>query len=121
MEILIPYAKAFLVGGAICALAQLLVDRTKLTPARIMTLLVVSGVALGAIGVYGPLADWAGAGATTPITGFGWALAKGVKKAVEEKGWLGVFTGPLTAASGGIGAAILFSLAAALIFRSKEK
>ena len=113
--------KAFIVGGAICAAGQLLIDRTKLTPARILTGCVVTGAVLSALGIYGPLADFAGAGATVPLTGFGHLLAEGVRKAVEERGLLGVFTGGLTAASGGIEAALLFALAAALIFPQREK
>ncbi len=115
------YLKAFLVGGALCAVGQILIDRTALTPARILTGYVVAGVVLGALGLYGPLAEWAGAGATVPLTGFGNALAKGVKKAVEEKGMLGAFTGGFTAAAGGIAAAVFFGYLAAVIFRPREK
>jgi stage V sporulation protein AE len=102
-------------------IGQLLIDLTKLTPARILTMYVVAGVVLGAIGVYEPLAKWAGAGATVPLTGFGNLLAKGVRQAVEEKGLLGAFTGGFTAASGGICAAIFFGLLVSLVFKSKEK
>lgn len=115
------YLKAFAVGGLFCALGQLLIDYTKLSPARILTIFVVSGVLLGALGVYQPLADWAGAGATVPLTGFGSLLAKGVKQAVAEKGLLGAFTGGFTAASGGICAAMFFGLLAALVFRPGDK
>ena len=115
------YLKAFLVGGALCAVGQILIDRTALTPARILTGYVVAGVVLGALGIYGPLAEWAGAGATVPLTGFGSALAKGVKKAVEEKGLLGAFTGGFTAAAGGIAAAVFFGYLAAVIFKPREK
>jgi stage V sporulation protein AE len=115
------FAKAFLVGGGLCVIGQLLIDLTKLTPARILTMYVVAGVVLGAIGVYEPLAKWAGAGATVPLTGFGNLLAKGVRQAVEEKGLLGAFTGGFTAASGGICAAIFFGLIVAMVFKSKEK
>lgn len=115
------YLKAFLVGGVLCAIGQLLIDKTRLTPARILSIYVVAGVALGAVGIYEPLAEWAGAGATVPLTGFGNLLAKGVREAVAEKGLLGVFTGGFTAAAGGIGAAILFGLIVALLFKSKEK
>jgi stage V sporulation protein AE len=115
------FAKAFLVGGGLCVIGQLLIDLTKLTPARILTMYVVAGVVLGAIGVYEPLAKWAGAGATVPLTGFGNLLAKGVRQAVEEKGLLGAFTGGFTAASGGICAAIFFGLLVSLVFKSKEK
>jgi stage V sporulation protein AE len=115
------YLNAFLCGGLLCAAGQILIDRTKLTPARILTGYVVLGVLLSAIGVYEPLVEWGGAGATVPLTGFGHALAKGVKKAVAEKGWLGVFTGGLTAASGGITAAVVFAVLAALLFKPGEK
>ena len=121
MELLAEYGKAFLVGVLLCAVGQLLIDYTRLTPARILTIFVVSGVLLGALGVYQPLADWAGAGATVPLTGFGSALAKGVKKAVEEKGLLGAFTGGFTAASGGICAAMFFGLLVALVFKPGDK
>ena len=118
---LLPYLKAFLTGGFLCAVGQVLIDRTKLTPARILTCYVVLGVILGAAGLYAPLADWAGAGATVPLTGFGNTLAKGVKKAVEETGLLGAFTGGFTAAAGGIAAAIFFGYLAAVIFKPREK
>lgn len=118
---LLPYLKAFLTGGILCAVGQVLIDRTKLTPARILTCYVVLGVILGATGLYAPLADWAGAGATVPLTGFGNTLAKGVKKAVEETGLLGAFTGGFTAAAGGIAAAIFFGYLAAVIFKPREK
>ena len=121
MELLIEYGKAFAVGGLLCVVGQLLIDVTKLTPARILTIFVVTGVLLGALGVYQPLADWAGAGATVPLTGFGSALAKGVKKAVEEKGLLGAFTGGFTAAAGGICAAMFFGLLVALVFKPGDK
>ena len=99
------YLKAFLVGGVLCVIGQLLIDKTKLTPARILVSYVVLGVLLGALGIYDKLVDFAGAGATVPLTGFGNTLANGVRKAVEEKGVLGIFTGGLTAAAGGIAAA----------------
>jgi len=118
---LLGYVKAFAVGGALCLVGQLLIDRTKLTPARILTAYVVAGVLLGAVGVYQPLADWAGTGATVPLTGFGNLLAKGVKKAVEEKGLLGAFTGGFTAASGGIAAAVFFGWIVSMLFKPKEK
>ncbi|MDR0822034.1 MAG: SpoVA/SpoVAEb family sporulation membrane protein [Oscillospiraceae bacterium] len=108
---------AFLVGGGICLLGQLLIDLTKLTPARILTAFAVCGVLLGAVGVYRPLIDFAGAGATVPLLGFGANLAFGVKRAVDENGWSGALTGPLTAASGGIAAVLLLSLLAAVIFK----
>ena len=115
------YLKAFVVGGILCVIGQLLIDKTKLTPARILTGYVVTGVFLSAIGIYQPLADWAGAGATVPLTGFGHLLAKGVKKAVEEQGVLGAFSGGITAAAGGITAAIFFGFVVALVAKSKPK
>ncbi len=121
MQTVLEYLKAFAVGGLICAACQLLIDYTRLTPARILTLLVVLGVALGALGIFQPLADWAGAGATVPLIGFGNALAGGVRKAVAEKGWLGAFTGGFTATSGGIAAAVFFALVTALLFKPKDK
>ena len=121
METLWEYARVFAVGGALCVIGQLLIDYTRLTPARILTGFVVAGVILGALGIYGPLADWAGAGATVPLTGFGWNLAKGVKQAVAEQGVLGVFTGGFRAAAGGLCAAVLFGLLAALLGRPRDK
>lgn len=115
------YVKAFLVGGALCLIGQLLIDKTKLTPARILVSYVVIGVFLGAIGVYEPLVEFAGAGATVPLTGFGHNLAKGVKEAVAEDGFLGVLTGGLKATAGGITAAITAGLLASLIFKAKDK
>ena len=115
------YLNAFLCGGILCAIGQILIHKTKLTPARILTGYVVAGVILSALGVYQPLADWGGAGATVPLTGFGHALAKGVSKAVTEKGWLGVFTGSLTATAGGIAAAVVFGVLMALLFKPGEK
>ena len=121
MEMLLPYLKAFLVGGVLCLIGQLLIDKTKLTPARILTSYVVAGVVLGALGLYQPLVDFAGAGASVPLTGFGNLLAKGVREAVEEKGLVGAFTGGIGASAGGICAAVFFALIAALLFRSGEK
>ena len=115
------YLNAFLCGGILCAIGQILIDRTQLTPARILTGYVVTGVLLGAVGVYQPIADWGGAGASVPLTGFGFALAKGVKKAVAEQGWLGVFTGGLTATAGGIAATVVFGVLMALLFRPGDK
>ena len=115
------YLKAFVCGGVLCAVGQILIDRTQLTPARILTGYVVAGVLLSALGVYQPIADWGGAGATVPLTGFGHALAKGVKQAVAEQGWLGIFTGGLTATSGGIAAAVVFAVLAALLFKPGDK
>lgn len=117
----IMYLKAFAVGGAFCALAQILIDKTKLTPARILTAYVVAGVVLGALGLYRPLVRWAGAGASVPLTGFGNVLAEGVKKAVAQDGLLGVFTGGLTAAAAGICAAIFFGVIVALLCKPKAK
>lgn len=115
------YLKAFLVGGALCAIGQILIDKTKLTPARILSFYVVAGVFLSAIGIYSPLAEWAGAGASVPLTGFGHSLAEGVRKAVAEDGLLGALTGGLSATAGGIAAALCFALLFALLFRPKEK
>ena len=115
------YLKAFLCGGVLCSVGQILIDKTKLTPARILTGYVVTGVLLGALGIYQPIADWGGAGATVPLTGFGFNLAKGVEKAVSESGWLGIFTGGLTAAAGGITAAVVFAVLMALLFRPGDK
>lgn len=115
------YLKAFVLGGLLCAVGQILIDKTKLTPARILTGYVVTGVILGGLGVYQKLVDWGGAGATVPLTGFGYLLAKGVKQAVQEQGWLGCLTGGLTSAAGGITAAIFFGLLVALLFRARDK
>ena len=121
MELLWTFVKAFLIGGTLCVIGQLLIDLTKLTPARILTGCVVVGVLLGAVGVYEPFAEWAGAGATVPLTGFGNVLAHGVRQAVAEQGWLGVLTGGLTAGAAGVSAAVVFGYLIALIFRSREK
>lgn len=115
------YIKAFLVGGAICLIGQIIIDKTKLTPARILVSYVVVGVILGAIGIYKPLVDFAGAGATVPLTGFGYNLAKGVKEAVTQDGFIGILTGGLKSAAGGITAAIAAGLLASLIFKPKDK
>ena len=115
------YVKAFLVGGALCLIGQILIDKTKLTPARILVSYVVIGVLLGGLGLYEPLVDFAGAGATVPLTGFGYNLAKGVKEAVTEDGFIGVLTGGLKATAGGITAAIAAGLLASLFFRPKDK
>lgn len=121
MEGFTQYFYAFLVGGVLCAIGQVLIDYTKLTPARILVSYVLAGVLLGAIGVYKPLIDFAGAGATVPLTGFGYLLAKGVQTAVAEKGLLGVLTGGFTAAAAGMSAAVVFGLIIALIFKPKDK
>ena len=115
------FLKAFLLGGILCALGQILIDKTKLTPARILVLYVVAGVVLGAVGLYEPLVKWGGAGATVPLTGFGYTLSKGVRDAVAEQGLLGALTGGLKATAGGITAAIVFGLLAALVFKPKDK
>ncbi len=115
------YIKAFIIGGLFCLVGQILIDKTKLTPARILVSYVVIGVFLGAIGVYEPLVEFAGAGATVPLTGFGYNLAKGVKEAINEKGFLGIFMGGLKATAGGIATAITSGLLASLIFRAKDK
>lgn len=120
MDILM-YCKAFLVGGLLCLVGQVLIDYTKLTPARILTIYVVAGVALSALGLYQPLADWAGAGASVPLTGFGHTLAKGIRQAVAEKGLLGVFTGGFSAAAAGLCAAVFFGLIVSLVFKPKDK
>ena len=115
MEIFLKLTWAFLFGGLLCAIAQILIDKTKLTPARILVCYVVAGVFLGAVGLYRPFTELAGAGATTPLTGFGYLIFKGVKSAVETKGLLGAFTGGLSAAAGGTAAALCFGLLAAAI------
>lgn len=121
MEWIPTYLRAFLVGGLLCVPAQILIDRTKLTPARILVFYVVAGVLLGGIGVYRPLVDFAGAGATVPLTGFGFLIAKGIRKAVEEHGLLGALTGGLQASAGGIAAALVFGYLACLISKGKPK
>ena len=118
---MMEYVKAFLCGGVLCVIGQILIDRTKLTPARILVSYVTAGVILSGLGVYQPFADWAGAGATVPLTGFGHLLAKGVKKAVAEQGVLGAFTGGVTSAAGGITAAIFFGFVVALLAKSRAK
>ena len=115
------YLRAFLCGGVLCAIGQILIDKTQLTPARILTGYVVAGVLLSALGLYGPLVEWGGAGATVPLTGFGYTLVKGVKEAVQQDGWLGILTGGLTATAGGISAAVLFGFLAALLFKPGDK
>ena len=115
------FLKAFVVGGLICVIGQLLIDLTNWTPARILVLFVITGVVLGAIGVYQPLFEWAGAGAGVPLTGFGNVLVQGTKQAIREKGWLGILTGPLSAGSAGISAAVLSALAVSVFARAKSK
>lgn len=121
MNILLNLLKAFAVGGAICTVGELLVLRTKLTPARILVGYIVAGVALSAVGLYGPLADFAGAGASIPLTGFGHALTTGVRRAVQEIGFLGAFTGGLTHTAAGIAAAVFFGTVIALLFKPRPK
>ena len=121
MDLFWEYARAFLCGGVLCLIGQLLIDKTSLTPAKILVTYVVSGVVLGGLGIYEHLVDFAGAGATVPLTGFGYLLAKGVRKAVEEQGVMGALTGGITAAAGGITAAIFFCYLVALLFKPKPK
>lgn len=113
--------KAFIIGGVFCVIGQILIDKTKLTPARILVGYVVTGVILGAVGIYKPIAEFAGAGATVPLTGFGYTLAKGVKEAVTQDGMIGILTGGLKATAGGITAAITAGLIVSVIFRAKDK
>ena len=120
-EALLPFLRAFLVGGGLCVIAQILIDKTKMTPARILVLYVVAGVILGGVGIYAGLADFGGAGATVPLTGFGYLISKGVREAVEEKGLLGALTGPLTAAAGGTAAALVFGYLVALVCKGRAK
>lgn len=120
-DIILPLLKAFVVGGLICTVGQLLIDFTKMTPAKILVSFVVIGVALGGLGVYEPLVKWAGSGATLPLTGFGYALAKGTKEAVMKDGLLGALSGPLASSSVGIMAAVISGLIASVFARSKDK
>ena len=121
MDILTDLLKAFLVGGAICLIGQVLMDLTKLTPGRILVLFVTAGVFLTAVGLYEPLYNWAGAGASVPLTGFGYTLAKGIQKAILEQGARGIITGAFTAASGGVTVAIICGLIASFVSKPKEK
>lgn len=121
MDIIIDLLKAFAVGGAICLIGQILIDLTKLTPGRILVAFVVAGVVLTAVGIYEPLVEWAGAGATVPLTGFGFLMAKGIEKAIADQGVRGILTGALTAASGGVTAAVICGIIASLIAKPKEK
>ena len=121
MNVILDFVWAFIIGGLFCAIAQVLIDKTALTPARILVGYVVAGVILGAVGLYGPLMEFAGAGASTPLTGFGYLISKGVREAVDTKGLVGALSGGLSAAAGGIAAAIVFGYIAALIFRGKTK
>lgn len=115
------YLNAFICGGILCAIGQLLIDKTKLTPAKILVSYVVAGVILGGIGLYEYIQQWGGAGATIPLTGFGYNLAKGIQTAVDKDGWIGIFTGGFTAAAGGVTAAIVFGYLAALVFKPRDK
>ena len=115
------FVKAFFVGGVLCLIGQILIDKTSLTPARILVSYVVFGVILGGLGLYKPFTEFAGAGATVPLTGFGYTLAEGVKKAVDQDGFLGIFTGGLKATAGGIAAAVFFGLLAGILFKPKNK
>ena len=121
MEIFLKLLWAFLIGGIICSIAQILIDKTSLTPARILVIYVVCGVVLGAAGLYKPLIEFAGAGATLPLTGFGYLISEGMRKAIDERGALGIFTGALTAASGGTCAALVFGFFAAVMTKSKRR
>ena len=121
MDVFWEYARAFLCGGILCLIGQVLIDKTSLTPAKILVIYVVSGVILGGLGLYKYIVEWGGAGATVPLTGFGYTLAKGVEEAVKEKGLLGVLTGSVTGAAGGITAAVVFSYLVALVAKSGDK
>lgn len=121
LTMLLMYIKAFAVGGLFCLIGEILILKTKLTPARILVCYITAGVILSAVGLYGPIAQFAGAGATVPLTGFGHALAKGVEKAVAEQGWLGALTGGLSAAAGGITTAVVSAVVMALIFKPGDK
>ncbi len=121
MDVLFDYVRAFTVGGLLCVIAQILIDKTSLTPARILVIYVVSGVVLGGFGLYKPIIAFAGRGATVPLTGFGYLISEGVKKAVDAKGAIGILTGALTASAGGITASVVFALLASVLFKSKPK
>ena len=121
MELFLTLLKAFAVGGAICTVGQLLIDLTRLTPAKILVSFVIIGVILGGLGIYEPLAEWAGAGATLPLTGFGYNFAKGTREAIAEKGMMGILSGPLSSASVGIMAAIICGLVVSVFAKSKDK
>lgn len=121
MDILLQIIRAFLVGGLLCLIAQVLIDKTKLTPARILVCYVVAGVILGAIGIYKPIVDFGGAGATVPLTGFGYLISEGIKEAVDKQGLLGALTGAFTAAAGGISAALVFGYISAVVFKGNRR
>lgn len=118
---MMDYLNAFLCGGILCAIGQILIDKTKLTPARILVIYVTAGVVLTALGIYQYVEQWGGAGATVPLTGFGYSLAKGVQKAVDEQGFLGIFTGGLTATAAGVAAAVLFGFILAVLRKPRDK
>lgn len=121
MDMFLDYIKAFAVGGTICLIGQILIDKTKLTPGRILVSYVTAGVILSALGIYGPLVDWAGAGAAVPLTGFGHVLAEGVRKEVEKKGFMGIFTGGVSAAAAGITAAVVFGYICSIFAKPMDK
>ena len=121
MDILLQIIRAFIVGGLLCVIAQVLIDKTKLTPARILVSYVVAGVILGALGIYKPVVDFAGAGATVPLTGFGYLISEGITEAVDKQGLLGALTGAFTAAAGGISAALVFGYLSAVVFKGKRR
>lgn len=121
MDVLSDYIRAFVIGGLFCVVAQILIDKTSLTPARILVIYVVAGVILGGLGIYKPIVEFAGRGATVPLTGFGFLLSEGVKKAIDAHGAIGIFTGGLSATAGGICASVLFALIASVLFKSKPK
>ena len=121
MDTILQIIRAFLVGGLLCVIAQVLIDKTKLTPARILVSYVVAGVILGAVGIYKPIVDFAGAGATVPLTGFGYLISEGIREAVDKQGLLGALTGAFTAAAGGISAALVFGYLAAILFSGKRR
>ena len=121
MELVWTYLKVFAVGGALCAIGELLVLKTKLTPARILVIYILAGVVMSAVGIYAPIVEFAQAGATVPLTGFGHALCQGVKRMIQEVGWIGIFTGGLTATAGGIAAAVFFGTLVALCFKPRAK
>lgn len=121
MDTFLNFLKVFVVGGLICVVAQILIDKTKLTPAKILVIFVTAGVILTAVGLYEPLVEFAGSGATVPLSGFGYTLAKGVEKAVNENGWIGALTGGFTACAAGVAAAIFFGYIASLVAKSRDK
>ena len=121
MDVLSDYIRAFVIGGLFCVVAQILIDKTSLTPARILVIYVVAGVILGGLGIYEPIVEFAGRGATVPLTGFGYLISEGVRRAIDTHGAIGIFTGALSATAGGICASVLFALIASVLFKSKPK